>query len=390
MIYLDNAATTRVSPSVLHAMLPYYLDRFGNPGSLHNCGRQAKDAVSRARGQVANLFNTTPDNIIFTSGGSESNNIVFHGLVNHLREQNKMRILISAFEHDSVFRSAKNCEKLGFQVDIVTPNQYEDYIHVESVERTLRDDTGLVSVMYVNNETGAVNDVSRIAKLCRDRGVLFHVDCVQAAGTHPLDTVSLVCDFASISSHKIHGPKGVGALYCRDLSILSPIIYGGEEQEFGIRSGTENVPGIVGFGKACELAIQENTVYAFLQQRFLRTLSSSFGVNQIEDANIYNNSSGGMSPLCGKILNLRVDGVNAESLVLAMDSCGVCISAGSACRSHESEPSRTLLAIGLTPEEARSSVRISFSSDTTLEEVEEAAIIMVECTKTLREGHYDD
>lgn len=390
MIYLDNAATTRVSPSVLHAMLPYYLDQFGNPGSLHSCGRQAKDAVDHARGQVAKLFNTTPDHIIFTSGGSESNNMVFQGIVNHLREHNKTRILISAFEHDSVFRSAKSCEGLGFQVDIVSPRQRVDYIHVEDVDRAIQDDTGIVSVMYVNNETGAINDVRRIAALCHERGVLFHVDCVQAAGVRSLDTKRICCDFASISSHKIHGPKGVGALYCLDRSILSPIIYGGVEQEFGVRSGTENVPGIVGFGKACELALEENAVYAFYHQRFLGTLSSSFGVNRLEDANIYSNSSGGMSPLHGRILNLRVDGVSGEALVLAMDSRGVCISAGSACRSHESEPSRTLLAIGLTPEEARSSVRISFSSDTTLEEVEEAAIIMAECITTLREGYYDD
>lgn len=382
MIYLDNAATTKVAPEVLYAMLPYYLDEFGNPGSLHGYGRRAKDAVDTARKQVAEFFCTTPDHIIFTSGGTESNNMVFRGLESSLLMSNKKHILISALEHDSVWHAAHSLR--GFDVEVIYPT-VGNYITARDVEKLIREDTGLVSVMYINNETGVKNEIPQIAKVCSDKNVFFHTDCVQAAGSAAVGVEYLQCDFASISSHKIHGPKGVGALYVRNTSNLAPLIYGGHEQEFSFRGGTENVAGIVGFGKACELTQQRYNPFAYTDtySAFLESLLHGLGAKTLSDAGLNVNS------WYGKILSLQVNGVNAESLVLAMDSMGVCVSAGSACRSHESKPSRTLLAIGRTEDEARSTVRISFCVDNTEDEVRKAAVIMADCISTLR-GVLDD
>lgn len=390
MIYLDNAATTRVSDKVLNSMLPYFQEHYGNPGSLHSAGRKAAEAISRAREQVANLLHCDPKQVVFTSGGTEGNNMVFKGLANRLRELDKTHIVISAVEHDSVRRAAESLIELGFDVSFALPDD-NGQVACSSVESVLRPNTGLVSVMHTNNETGVVNHIADIGDLCLSRDILFHSDCVQAAGSSDLDVDKLHVDFATISSHKIHGPKGVGAVFIRD-SELSPLISGGAEQEFGLRGGTENVPGIVGFGEACceaynDMAFASLSV-TMLKQEFVRKLIEI--LDNDRDVVAFNMNSH-LSP--GKILSISIDGVFGETLVLMLDTLGIQISAGSACRSHESEPSEALISYGLSPERARNTVRLSFSSENTQEQIRCAATAFAMSVKTLRaaglEGHYE-
>lgn len=373
MIYLDNASTTPIDRRVLESMMPYLTTQYGNAGTLYKFGRAANEAIQNARAQVSRFVGASNGSIIFTSGGSESNNLVFRGVKEYLKRIGRTHVLVSAVEHDSVLRAAESLIKEGFDVGYI-PVQGDGSVSLTALEGLLRPDTGLVSVMYVNNETGAVNPVCDIGSLCMKHGVLFHTDCVQAAGCHAIDAVEIGCDFLSVSSHKIHGPKGVGALYVKDVTTITPLIYGGAEQEYGLRGGTENVAGIVGFGRACELSaaqLQEDKTYvSSLKQRFVTELTDALKERGM-DGIIHINGGSIMAP--GKTVNLRIDGVDNESLILMLDNKEICISAGSACQSHESNPSHVLTAMGLTMEEARSSVRVSFSRMNTMEEIIEAA-----------------
>lgn len=373
MIYLDNAATTPIDRRVLESMMPYLTTQYGNAGTLYKFGRAANEAIQNARAQVSRFVGASNGSIVFTSGGSESNNLVFRGVKEYLKRIGRTHVLVSTVEHDSVLRAAESLIKEGFDVGYI-PVQGDGSVSLTALEGLLRPDTGLVSVMYVNNETGAVNPVCDIGSLCMKHGVLFHTDCVQAAGCHAIDAVEIGCDFLSVSSHKIHGPKGVGALYVKDVTTITPLIYGGAEQEYGLRGGTENVAGIVGFGRACELSaaqLQEDKTYvSSLKQRFVTELTDALKERGM-DGIIHINGGSIMAP--GKTVNLRIDGVDNESLILMLDNKEICISAGSACQSHESNPSHVLTAMGLTMEEARSSVRVSFSRMNTMEEIIEAA-----------------
>ena len=373
MIYLDNAATTPIDRRVLESIMPYLTTQYGNAGTLYKFGRAANEAIQNARAQVSRFVGASNGSIIFTSGGSESNNLVFRGVKEYLKRIGRTHVLVSTVEHDSVLRAAESLIKEGFDVGYI-PVQGDGSVSLTALEGLLRPDTGLVSVMYVNNETGAVNPVCDIGSLCMKHGVLFHTDCVQAAGCRAIDAVEIGCDFLSVSSHKIHGPKGVGALYVKDMTTITPLIYGGAEQEYGLRGGTENVAGIVGFGRACELSaaqLQEDKTYvSSLKQRFVTELTDALK-EQGMDGIIHINGGSIMAP--GKTVNLRIDGVDNESLILMLDNKEICISAGSACQSHESNPSHVLTAMGLTMEEARSSVRVSFSRMNTMEEIIEAA-----------------
>ena len=382
MIYLDNAATTKIAPEVLDAMMPYLTEQYGNAGSLYKAGRDARDAVEKARTQVSGLFSCDPSQIVFTSGGSESNSMVFAGLRRKLLEAGKTHIVVSSIEHDSVIKAAKMLTKDGFDITFVKPSA-DGTISERTVESEIRETTGLVSVMFVNNETGAVNDVAAIGNVCRKKGVLFHTDCVQAAGQYNLAMDDCMADFASISSHKTHGPKGVGALYVRNMDSLDPIICGGAEQEHGLRGGTENVAGIVGFGTAAQIALQNDMeTISFLKQRFYMALIYELENLGITNGSIHVNGNPTVAP--GKVLNLTIDGVDAQTLLLMLYTMGVCVSAGSACRSHESEPSHVLMAMGRTAEQARSSVRVSFSKYNTTDEVEGAAKVFADCVYTLK------
>lgn len=377
MVYFDNAATTKIHPEVLEAMLPFLTDNYGNPGTMYAAGRMARGAVEHAREQVAAMFHCSPSQVIFTSGGSEGNNMV-------LREFNAG--IVSTTEHDSVLRMAEDSgewiesRKLGVcREGFVTEERAKAVFEHESngFGRKI-----FASVMYVNNETGAVNDIPMLAALAHRNRMAFHTDCVQAAGTHELDVGALGCDFATVSSHKIHGPKGVGAVFTKNANLLDPLIWGGTNQEFGLRGGTENVAGIVGFGKACELLNgheKENlTKVSTVKEKFYQELLRSIGdLREI----MHVNGPSVMEP--GKVLNLRFDGLDGETLVLAADLRGLCISVGSACTSGDLEPSHVLLAMGLSEDEARSSVRVSFSVMNTLEEAVEGAEVLADCVRAL-------
>ena len=383
MIYLDNAATTKIDASVFKTMLPYLRENYGNPGALYKLGRDAKNAINLARSQVANLFGAEPENIIFTSSGSEGNNLVIKGLADHLKSIGKTHILVSAVEHDSVLEAANSLIKQGFYVEQV-PVTREGYVQTETVEKLLRPETGLVSVMHSNNETGACNPVSEIAGICRKRDVLFHTDCVQAAGFYCINMKETGADFATISAHKIHGPKGAGAICAMNPGLLSSQISGGGSQEFGLRAGTENVAAIVGFGAACTKAsrIREQQLFvSTLKQRFFLTFFQKLRESGA-DKLIAVNGPSATEP--GKVLSLCVRGIDAQSLILMADTCGLCVSAGAACCSGENTPSHVLTAMGISDEDARSSVRISFSyANSTEREAVEAAEILAGCVKTL-------
>ena len=379
-IYLDNAATTKIAPEAFEAMLPYLQDDYGNPSSAYELGRNARDAIEVARVRMARLFNCRTHNIIFTSGGSESNSMVFKGLKDRLTKTGKTHIITTSIEHSSVLRAAESLSNEGFAVTYVNPGA-NGKIVINELRREIREDTGLISVMHINNETGAVNDIAKIGVLCDEMGILFHSDCVQSAGSLRIDTKVLNgLDFASISAHKIHGAKGVGALFIREPEILSPLIEGGGTQEFGLRGGTENVAGIVAFGVAAELVNQGYK--RGLKQKFLARLERAFG-GSLGSAQIHINGGSEHDP--GMIVNLFIGGVSGETLMFMLDSQGVCVSTGSACNSHELKPSHVLTAIGMSDERARSSIRVSFSRYTTVEEVENAADIMAGCIKTLRQ-----
>ncbi len=381
MIYLDNAATTRVDPEVLEAMLPYLRDQYGNPGSLHVLGQEAAKAVQTAREQVADLIHASPNQILFTSGGTEANNLALAGVSSFLRRYNTPDLLISGTEHDSVIETAESLRKYH-AVSYLSPEK-DGTISVQSVRAQLSVCTGLVSVMHTNNETGAENPVQEIGRFLSRKDVLFHVDCVQAAGFSELDVNKLHCDLLSLSSHKIHGPKGVGALYVRAPEILmSPIIRGGKDQEFGLRGGTENVPGIVGFGKACALAAKRRKLDAAHISECKLELYTSICEGLFDRGEILH-SHGPTPGSPGKILNLGFDGVDAQTLVLLLSSMGVYASAGSACRSHEMQPSRVLTAMGLSDDEARSSLRFSLSRENTLEEMAAAGQIIAQAVRKL-------
>lgn len=385
MIYLDNAATTPVHDSVLEAMMPYLKADFGNAGSVHTLGRSASKAIENARAQVANFLGAKPEQIVFTSGGSEGNNMVFSkSMKEYLISKGKFAVAVSAVEHDSVYVPAfklseeNECIKSRFYTYEIPVNK-DGSVLIDDLSRLLEEnnDIGLVSVMCMNNETGSLNPIEDICKVCHDHDVLFHTDCVQAAGCYPINVNKIGCDFATISGHKLYAPKGVGAIYIKDMSVISPIITGSSTQEYGLRGGTENVPGIVGLGEACKIVTSvlsvSDSIYPLLKSMFYDKLIKELKNCNIDSIVHMNGRS------AGKSLNIRFDNIDSETLVLLMDSNGVCISSGSACHGHESVPSRVLLASGLTEKEARESVRVSFSLYNTIEEVTIAAKIMAKC-----------
>lgn len=377
MIYLDNAATTKMDNRVLTKMMPWLTEDYGNPGALYLEGRKAKAAIENAREEVARLINCDPDQIIFTSGGSEANNLAIRGFL-----EARGGVIISTTEHDSVWSATECPEYHRAEVGAISNGRIAASnfvgIPVEYYD--------LVSVMYINNEIGTINPVKDIAAYCHEHKLAFHTDCVQALGSVKVDVKDIDCDLASFSSHKIHGPKGVGALYVKNKDRLRPIVAGGANQEYGLRGGTENVAGIVGFGEACRILNQEGELYkecvAALNKEFIDTLGVALHERGIADVFHINGATDERST--SKIINVRFDGIDAQSLVLMLDNNGVCVSAGSACHSHSNEPSRTLTAIGLTPDEARSSIRISFSSYNTLREVRAAANRIAECVDSLK------
>ena len=379
MIYLDSAATTPVSGNVMAAMMPYFSEKFGNAGSVHNLGSESRRAIEHARSQVARLFGTTAEHIVFNSGATEGNYFALTALSDSLMAAGKKHVIVSSVEHDSVLRAAESLMKCGFDITYL-PVAPDGSVDFNTFVNLVRPNTGFVSVMYINNETGAINPVHEIGEYCHNNGIIFHTDCVQAVGTVDINVEDIQCDFATVSAHKFYGPKGVGAIYVKNPQWCIPMIQGGLSQEFGLRGGTENIPGIVGLGQAAQDSVdlfsQRSVAAMKAKSQFISIVKSSLG-----DSIRIN----GQGRFCdGKIVNFYVDGVDGETLVLLMGARGVYISSGSACRNAESEPSRVLLEMGLSENEARASVRISFSSIISESEAIEAAEIFVSSIHMLR------
>lgn len=378
MIYLDNASTTQVDTSVKNLIDKYLYENYGNAGSVHSFGAESKRAVDVARNQIATSLITSQENVIFTSCGSEANTLAIVGLANHLQSLHLNHIITTKYEHHSVLNAMKEMERRGFEVTYLdVPNglvQYNDFV------AAVRDDTGLVSIMYVNNELGTKNDIKPIYEFCKKREILFHSDCVQAIGTETIE-LGKTADMVSISGHKIHAPKGVGCLCTLYKNFLSNTIFGGQ-QEFGIRPGTENVASIVAFGQAMQ-NLSENKEQISTR---IDTVSLGFGgrllqLSEEQGFKFECNTSSNRNT--SKILSLRFNNIDAETLVIMLGERGVCVSAGSACSSHSSEPSHALKAIGLTDEQARSTIRVSFSEYNTVTEAHEAAEIVADCVSLL-------
>ena len=384
MIYLDNAATTKPSASVIEKTMQYLKDDFGNAGSIYSLGTKAKKAIDEARESVAELIGAKPEQIIFTSGGTEANNLAIFGVQDYLRKIGRTHIITSMGEHDSVFKAVKKLStKAQFHTRFLPLNS-KGSIENGNLVSELLPETGLVSVMCVNNEVGAVNRIDLIADECKKRGVLFHTDCVQALGTVKLRVDEIPVDMMSLSSHKIHGLKGTGALFVRNPALLEPRIIGGSAQEYGLRGGTENVAGIVAFGQACRDIIQTSKDTQFkirkCKSTFLDELTKRLHDNGCFD--LFNdNAMSGCND--SKILSLRFNGVDAETLILLLANKDVFVSAGSACHSHESVPSRVLCSIGLKPEEARNTIRVSFSGDEEKSQIRYAAAYLALCVLVL-------
>lgn len=378
MIYLDNASTTQVDTSVKNLIDKYLYENYGNAGSVHSFGAESKRAIDVARNQIATSLITSQENVIFTSCGSEANTLAIVGLANHLQSLHLNHIITTKYEHHSVLNAMKEMERRGFEVTYLdVPNglvQYNDFV------AAVRDDTGLVSIMYVNNELGTKNDIKPIYEFCKKREILFHSDCVQAIGTETIE-LGKTADMVSISGHKIHAPKGVGCLCTLYKDFLSNTIFGGQ-QEFGIRPGTENVASIVAFGQAMQnlsenkeqISTRIDVVSLGFGGRLLQ-LSEELGFKFECNTSTNRNTS--------KILSLRFNNIDAETLVIMLGERGVCVSAGSACSSHSSEPSHALKAVGLTDEQARSTIRVSFSEYNTVAEAHEAAEIVADCVSLL-------
>lgn len=390
MIYLDHAATSPALPEVFASMEPFYKERFGNASSAHAMGRQAREAVENARKEVAALIGALPSEIVFTSGGTESDNQALFGAFHHAMEvTGRFCLITTAFEHEAVLETAHALEGLGAEVMVLLPDS-EGYISSEQVwnalgaarSRGYLKEELLVSVMFANNELGTIQPVREIGEMCRKAGILFHTDAVQAVGHVPLDVNALSVDLLSASAHKFGGPQGVGFLYVRQGTGLSPFLYGGG-QENGLRSGTYNTPGIVGMGVAAKCSRERLS-----EQKKVSELRDGFRAGILQEIpDVHVNGpvcASDERPLLPGHLNVRFDGVESSSLLLMLDSKGICASGGSACAAMKEEPSHVLRSIGLSEEEADSSVRFTFGLENTKEETDEALRILKDCVETLR------
>lgn len=362
-VYLDHSATTPVDQKVLEAMLPFFSMDFGNPNSLHAWGRKARQAVDQARDEVSRLINAEPSEIIFTGGGSEADNIAIKGVAFAKKDKGR-HIITSAIEHHAVLDTCKWLEKEGFDITILPVDEYGT-IRPEELRKAIRPDTILVTIHFANNEIGTVQPIEQLGNICREQGVLFHTDAVQAAGHIPIDVKKLPIDLMTMAAHKMYGPKGVGALYIKKGVKIVPLIHGGG-QERGLRSGTENTAGIVGFGKAAALASDGLAKDEPEKERNLRDRLIDGILEKIEDAMLTGHRTERL-PFHASFCFRYIEG---ESLLLRLDALGIGASSGSACTSGSLEPSHVLLAIGLPHEIAHGSLRLTLGKDTSEEDID--------------------
>lgn len=370
-VYLDYSATTPVKKEVLDVMLPYFTEKFGNPSSLYTPGLEAKKAVQHAREQVAALINAAPSEITFTACGSESDNWVLRGVAEKLKEKGN-HIITTVEEHHAILHTVQFLERNGFEVTYL-PIDDQGRIKTQDLEDAITDKTILISIMMVNNEIGTIHQIKELAAVAKKHGVLFHTDAVQGLGNVPIDVKDLGIDFLSMSAHKIYGPKGVGGLYMRRGLRIPNLIYGGA-QENGRRAGTENTAGIVGFGKAAELA-KDNLAAHVKHSSELRDYLAKKITDEIPDCFV----NGEMEERHPGNLNVTFKYIEGESILLQLDSCGICVSTGSACSSKSLEPSHVLSALGVSDELIHGSVRFTVGDFTTKDDLD----YTVDCLKKI-------
>jgi len=382
-VYLDNSATTAMAREVVEAMLPYFTDEFGNAQSVHSFGQRAKSAVEKARRQVAGLINAAPGEVVFLSGGTEADNLAVRGIAEAHGDHGR-HIITTRIEHPAVLATCEALEGAGYRVTYL-PASRNGIVDIADVRNALGDDTILISVMLANNETGTIQPIEEIAAVvaeARTGGIEhlhFHTDAVQAVGKTAVDVKRLGVDLLSLSSHKIHGPKGAGALYVRKGTRLAKILYGGHHER-DRRAGTENVPGIVGLGAAAELA-RVNLDKRVNLMRELRDYLEREVISRFSGVRI----NGDVEHRVSNISNISFDAIDGESLLIALDLKGVAVSTGSACASGSLEPSHVLQALGLSRDEVRGSLRFSLSAFTTRDEIDYAVSVLAETITRLRE-----
>ena len=375
-IYLDHAATTPTHPEVVKAMLPFFSDAFGNPSSIYSYGQEAKGAVEEARTKVAELIGARSEEIVFTSGGTEADNLALKGLA-YASEHKGNHIITTSIEHHAVLEACKFLEKRGLEITCLPVDKY-GLVDPADVKKAITAKTILISVMHANNEVGTIEPVEEIGEIARKAGAYFHTDAVQTVGHIPVNVDKLKVDLLSISGHKFYGPKGVGALYVRKGTKLVPLVHGGEHEKRR-RAGTENVPAIVGLGKAVELAGQEMgrevERLTNLRDKLIRGL-----VGKIDSVHL----NGHPTRRLPNNVNISIDFVEGESILLNLDLEGICASTGSACTSSSLEPSHVLLALGLPPEQAHGSLRFTFGRENTEEDVQRVLEVLPRVVAKLR------
>lgn len=376
MIYMDHSATSPVDPEVFEAMKPYFVDNFGNASTLYSLGRDARKAMEAAREQVASLIGAKPEEVIFTSGGTESDNIAIKGTAYRLKNKGN-HIITSAIEHPAVRETCKYLEKNGFEVTYL-PVYEEGIVRISDLEDAITDKTILITIMHANNEIGTIQPIAEIGKIARENKIYFHTDAVQTVGKIPVNVAEMNVDMLSLSAHKVYGPKGIGALYMRKGVRVEPILHGGGHEK-GLRPGTENVSGIVGLGKACELAeknlLEDSKYITNLRDKLIDGI-----LNSIEQSYL----DGHRTKRLPNNVNLRFTGIEGESLVLHLDSKGVAASTGSACSSKSLEPSHVLTALGLEHVDAHGSLRLTLGKENDSEEVDYVITAVKEVVETLR------
>ncbi len=377
-IYLDHNATTPVQNEVLDVMLPFYKDKFGNPSSVHSEGREARVSLDEARDQVANLVGAKPVEIIFTSGGSESNNFAILGVALSLNSK-KRHIVTSEVEHSAILNPLKQLESLGFHIDYIPVDGF-GRIDTQKIENALTDSTVLVTIQHANSEVGTLQDISEIGKLVQKKGILFHTDAVQSVGKIPVDVNDLCVDLLSLSSHKIYGPKGVGALFVKrgTPSLFSPVCGGGQEKKR--RGGTENVPGIIGFGKACQIAQYRLNKGDTEQLKKMRDQLRKKIIELIPKVKFF----GCIKKCLPNTLNCGFEGADGEELLIALDMAGISVSTGSACSSGSGLPSQVLSAMQLPQSVISASLRFSLGWSNTFEDVDFTAKTLSNAVKLSR------
>jgi len=377
LIYLDNAASTAVHPEVVKEMLPYFDVQYGNPSSIHQFGRKAKNAIQKARKQVAALVGAEPNEILFTSGGTESNNTILDGVLKPSGEPDPEHIITSSIEHEAVLQPCKDFEKAGIKITYLPVDEH-GIIDPDEISNSINSHTVLVSIMFANNEVGTIQPIKEISEICKKYQIPLHTDAVQAVGKIPINVKDLGVDALSISSHKINGPKGIGALFIKKGLTVTPQILGGG-QENGMRSGTENVASIVGFGKACEIAkdkLSDNishfhSLYSLILAKTIKEITH-VKLNGHPEKRIFNN------------IHLTFMGVNGEDLIIKLDEHGIAASTGSACSVHTQKASHVLKAMGFNHEQITGSLRLSFGYTNTLDEINQTVEVLKKVVSELR------